>query len=425
MPWPFSQVVRNPFEFTLVSNTLKVEMLMLSYSLESLTLDSIDDSAAKSLAHGTNVTLNGNVENLGSLKFLSLINCECIHPSSLIEFVESSKLKGLSLGGSLISFNDNVPDTVTLKEEIFKCSKTLEFLDVTFLQHEENVAKKNLWDEDFNIIDLVTEPGKAVRVKQRLLELEDRNVVRETFTSMMYAKGKVGNPLHFLTRQGEVDLVRDIINLGCDVNAVDHSCNTALLLASNLGYTEIVKVLLASGASESILRKNRKADSPLYISCLKGFSEIVRLILVHTPRDKFQNLYDDRMYHNSWSPGIVACISRSVDVLRTLLEYGFDLNRPNAYGSTPLHVCATKDFYDGAKLLVSEAKVDINPRDELKQTPLDRAIAQKSSAELVSLLEAAGGRRSDRPNHHHPSRFGKGNARGRGRGRGRGGAKKN
>eukprot|EP00475_Leptophrys_vorax_P024359 TRINITY_DN3362_c0_g1_i1.p1 TRINITY_DN3362_c0_g1~~TRINITY_DN3362_c0_g1_i1.p1 ORF type:complete len:403 (+),score=83.47 TRINITY_DN3362_c0_g1_i1:568-1776(+) len=376
-------------------------------------LDDLFDLAMKRSLHGAQALKPQCSDALrSSLNFLALINCDCIQASTIVDFVNGTKLIGLSLGGSIVQFDPQVQNMEDLKNTLFAIS-SIQFLDITFIQNDDKAILKNLWEDDARIFDLSVCPRRAVEFRNQLITPANREIVRDSFASCTYAKGKWGNPLHFLTRAEDLSGVEDLINLGCDVNAVDNSCNTALLLASNLGNVQIIRTLLTSGAADSIWRKNRKMDTPVYVSCLKGFAEIVELILKHTPQDKLQILYNPRMYHNGWSPGIVACISQSVQVLQVLKSHGFDLNQPNAYGGTPLHVCCQKNFLEGATLLL-EAKVDINPVDSNHFTPLDYAFRHEASQELVDLLKSFGAKCGT----DLPGRYGHKGSRGRGRGRG-------
>lgn len=87
------------------------------------------------------------------------------------------------------------------------------------------------------------------------------------------------SPLLMAVSQGDLELVKILIDAGADVNEryFKHSNLTVLILAADRGYLEIVKVLLKAGAdtSKTLLGSTVKA-----IDCArnKGFHQIVRYL---------------------------------------------------------------------------------------------------------------------------------------------------
>ncbi|BDC34714.1 hypothetical protein Noda2021_06720 [Candidatus Dependentiae bacterium Noda2021] len=87
------------------------------------------------------------------------------------------------------------------------------------------------------------------------------------------------SPLLMAVSQGDLELVKILIDAGADVNEryFNHNNLTVLILAADRGYLEIVKVLLKAGAdtSKTLLGSMVKA-----IDCArnKGFHQIVRYL---------------------------------------------------------------------------------------------------------------------------------------------------
>lgn len=356
-------------------------------SIEALVTDGIDDSPTKINLYGADRCLVSNRDCLRNLQFLALLNSNCISTASIISFLSQSHVKFLSIGGSDLLYDvDESRDDFL--DKLFIGNYTLEKVDITFLdQSSRRSYDKAIRVGDSRFLDFTQSTEPFIRYKNEQTSLQ----LSSAFAAITLSKGKWGNPLHVATRSQDVKAVRDLISLGCDVNVIDYSCNTSLLLSCNCGNLEIVEALLSAGAAPSILRRNMKHDSPLYVSCLKGYSNIVELLLKYTPKGYFVQLSDDRLYYNNWTPAIVSCICGSVETLRLLRQYGFDMNQANRFGSTPLHVACVKGFMEGVKILVEEAKVDINPVDEDRFTPVDQA-RNHHHYDIVKFLESFGGK---------------------------------
>lgn len=71
--------------------------------------------------------------------------------------------------------------------------------------------------------------------------------------------------------------------------------------------------------------------------------------------------------------------------VRAVIDEGFDVNEPDADGLTPLHMACINKNYDGAKELL-EAGAHVDPQDKWGNTPLNRAVFEHDSANLVRLL---------------------------------------
>jgi len=76
--------------------------------------------------------------------------------------------------------------------------------------------------------------------------------------------------------RGNVQLVRDLLGRGTDVNARDRYGQTALMLAAHAGYREIVEILIAHGAEMDITAKY--GLSALMLAVVAGHAEVARLL---------------------------------------------------------------------------------------------------------------------------------------------------
>ena len=76
--------------------------------------------------------------------------------------------------------------------------------------------------------------------------------------------------------RGHVQLVRDLLGRGTDVNARDRYGQTALMRAAHAGYREIVEILIAHRADLDITAKY--GLSALMLAVVAGHAEVARLL---------------------------------------------------------------------------------------------------------------------------------------------------
>ncbi|XP_071749523.1 transient receptor potential cation channel subfamily A member 1 homolog [Lepeophtheirus salmonis] len=147
----------------------------------------------------------------------------------------------------------------------------------------------------------------------------------------------------------------DLVNFG------DHFDNSPLHVAALKGYEEIVDVLLEFGAD--IAKKNDDEQTPLHLAAKEGQKKIVMDIL---KRDRFSVNDSDFESHTSLH---LACIFGHSKVVSTLIAAGADIEARNYCLWTPLDCAAAYGQTKCANLLLN-ANAPIDARDKNKTTPL-------------------------------------------------------
>ncbi|GMT36062.1 hypothetical protein PFISCL1PPCAC_27359, partial [Pristionchus fissidentatus] len=81
----------------------------------------------------------------------------------------------------------------------------------------------------------------------------DKDTILEKITSDN-VNDQVGgrSPLHHLSDYGHIELVKYVIHLGADVNALDRHSLTPLMCAVFENHPEVVKILISSGADVTV-----------------------------------------------------------------------------------------------------------------------------------------------------------------------------
>ncbi len=82
--------------------------------------------------------------------------------------------------------------------------------------------------------------------------------------------------------RGDIDLVRQLLAEGADVNVQNNNGNTALMNAAFRGYADIVRLLLASPRID-VNPQNNGGKTALIYAAAVGHTDVVRLLLA-SPR---------------------------------------------------------------------------------------------------------------------------------------------
>ncbi len=116
-------------------------------------------------------------------------------------------------------------------------------------------------------------------------------------------------------KEGNLDGVKKIIEIGVDVNITNGKSSTALMYAAANGCTKIIEYLLDKGAEIGI--KDEKEYSALLLACLYGQEEATRLLI---ERGADVNSRDG----DGKTPLMYAAGIGSVSLVKLLLEKGAD-----------------------------------------------------------------------------------------------------
>lgn len=203
-----------------------------------------------------------------------------------------------------------------------------------------------------------------------------------------------------------LDIVKELIAAGADVNARDKNGETPLIRAcvkENLG---IFGALMAAGAANSDNVNNNNGKTPLIDACDLGQLDIVRA-LIHTGADV--NAQDE--YKNT--PLTYTCSKRDhADIVRLLLEAGADANTAKSGVEMPLMCAANPSKFElfigrgpsekeykavrnknrrGSMAFLKaliDAGADVNVRDDSGMSPLMWAANDAFSNTIQVLLDA-------------------------------------
>nr|XP_033816695.1 protein phosphatase 1 regulatory subunit 12C isoform X2 [Geotrypetes seraphini] len=205
--------------------------------------------------------------------------------------------------------------------------------------------------------------------------------------------------LHQASIDENLEVVEFLVDHGANVNQADNEGWTPLHVAASCGYLEIAEYLLKHGANVAAV--NCDGDVPLDISeddCMENLlrEEIAKQgidVTVAKREEEEAMLQDARQWlnagkveevrHPRTGAGAlhVAAAKGYIEVMRLLLQAGYDPNAQDKDGWTPLHAAAHWGVEEACRILV-ENLCDMTVLSNAGQQPCDVA-----DEDVLNLLE--------------------------------------
>lgn len=180
-------------------------------------------------------------------------------------------------------------------------------------------------------------------------------------------------PLHCAVNGGHEDMVRLLIKNGADVDLARSYQRTPLFDSATFKNEALVRVLVDAGS---------RADAPqaTIAAVADGEFSAARYLIEKTEGDP--------RAHNGRSSVSVgtdeAVYGVIVDVLRTLLSLGSDIECRDCAGRTPLSHAAEDGAYDSVKVLLKEG-ADVETTDNEGRAPMSYAM-ERGDRRIIQLI---------------------------------------
>ncbi|XP_066388259.1 ankyrin repeat-containing protein At5g02620-like [Miscanthus floridulus] len=187
--------------------------------------------------------------------------------------------------------------------------------------------------------------------------------------------------LHIAAKQGDVDVVRELLQALPQLSmTVDSSNTTALNTAATQGHMDVVRLLLeVDGSLALIARSNGK--TALHSAARNGHVEVVRALLEAEPSIALRT---DKKGQTALH---MAAKGTRLDLVDALL--GAEpvlLNQTDNKDNTALHIAARKARHEIIRRLVTMPDTDLRAINRSRETPLDTAekMGNTDAAELLA-----------------------------------------
>ncbi|KAL5219194.1 hypothetical protein ABZP36_019878 [Zizania latifolia] len=164
------------------------------------------------------------------------------------------------------------------------------------------------------------------------------------------------------------------------VNEPNEVEETALLIAAERGFLDIVVELLKHSDKESLARKNKSGFDALHVAAKEGHRDIVKVLLDHDPS------LGKTFGQSNVTPLITAAIRGHIEVVNLLLERVSGLvELSKANGKNALHFAARQGHVEIVQALLEADRQLARRTDKKGQTALHMAV-KGTSAEVVRAL---------------------------------------
>ena len=185
--------------------------------------------------------------------------------------------------------------------------------------------------------------------------------------------------------EGDVALVRQLLDAGLAVDERDSGGVTALLAAVRDDRRAVAVLLLERGADVNAVAENR--DTPWLLAGASGRAELLQIMVSHRPDLALLNRFGGTAL-------IPACERGHIDAVRVLLTTAIDVDHVNKLGWTCLlELVILGDggpAHQAIARLILGAGANPNLADRAAVSPVQHARRQGQRA-IEALLTAAGG----------------------------------
>jgi len=162
---------------------------------------------------------------------------------------------------------------------------------------------------------------------QRLLKLLLTNGSKVNSENELHSD----TPLHFVVRNGDIEIVKVLLDRGADIDGVNWNINL-LHIAVESKNVGIIELLLNQGACVNARHCN--SSTPLLLAAEGGSEGIVKLLLQHGA--DVNSAYTST-YREGYTPLCLAVKGGHEKVVQLLLECGANVDVPCENGRTVLH----------------------------------------------------------------------------------------
>lgn len=230
---------------------------------------------------------------------------------------------------------------------------------------------------------LLIEKGAELNAKDKwgntpLSEAQENNhvdvealLLKQGAVDEMAAVDMVSLNLMQFSAKGNGAVVRDLLASGAQVSYADYAGRTALHVACAEGQEEVADILLLNGADPC--GRDKKGKTPVDHAITNGRRSILRLLRQYgavMPRQVFDSEPD--LVRLKGLELIDHCASGELEKVKSVLDFGADVNFRDYDSRTALHLACAEGCLDVVELLLQNGAETL-ARDRWDSTPYDEA----------------------------------------------------
>jgi ankyrin repeat protein len=186
-------------------------------------------------------------------------------------------------------------------------------------------------------------------------------------------------PLHYASQHGHIDCIMTLIDRGANINAGSLYGWRPLQRASLYGHHKAVRILLDHKENE-----HRTRSMFIFPRRDNGADLNVRDDWGRTPLHSASNKDCEYIPQEGSIHDVNNDHNRHPECIRTLLEYGANINATDRDGFTPLHVALNKECIT----TLIENGANVNGKDNCGRTPLHVALMCWCETGILTLLDS-------------------------------------
>ena len=179
--------------------------------------------------------------------------------------------------------------------------------------------------------------------------------------------------IHKAAEEGNMEVVKQHLAAGADVNVKDDEVGTPLHLAAVFS-KEVTELLIANGAD--VNAKDKYGGTPLDYAN----NEVAKILINNGAMTSDELKVDERKL-------VAACRDGDIQKVKSYLAIGVDVNNIDEDGHTPLHWNINNESIE---VLIAKG-ANVNAISKHGLTPLDMAI-KRNHTETADLLRKHGGK---------------------------------
>ena len=252
-----------------------------------------------------------------------------------------------------------------------------------------NINKKNADDESAlymacsngkkDVVTILLKAGADVNIGKRLVGHKIRSKSMYQFT-----------PLHVAVVANDLDLVKQLMDYGADLNQRGYwNRTTSLVVAMTMSFVPIAKYMILEGIEKGLKFydvDDEGASLLHFVSLSRDGEELAELLIGKGHAVNVKDNKDDYPIHR-------AVIYSNIDVIEVLLQHGSVVNQVSLSKHSPLSIAVSLEYSDIVSLLLSYGAAinifcrmnDLRLRTQITVTPLFMAI-NSSNDELIRLV---------------------------------------